>query len=251
MIIDFYFWGKQCPYNDSNKKVLEEFVDRYNVEVNYFHMDEKICKDLNFYSPTFTLLDKKYRWAGPIKMEILENYYKTGEISRRAYELDTPNIRVEGKLLPLNLDTYHYINHNCSMCKKDKNKGIWLEEIRVRNKLPHLGVLNIVEDRCVGGAEFLPSLEVPYDIPKGEDIAFLTCNYLSNGKYDYKSAPLEKLEDELKDIGYKSIVVIASEDVLFPNGRLNWFIEKGYEDKGFLYYEELNKAKQHLLIKYL
>lgn len=79
--------------------------------------------------------------------------------------------------------------------------------------------------------------------------AFLTCSYLSEEDYDYRSFPLMKLEEELVFLNYKSLVAIASEDVVFPNGTLNWFIEKGYIDLGEVCYEERDFARMHLVKK--
>jgi hypothetical protein len=44
----------------------------------------------------------------------------------------------------------------------------------------------IHKDECgnlLGGAEFFPSDLVPYYIPKGDDIAFLTCVYMTDSKF--------------------------------------------------------------------
>ena len=62
----------------------------------------------------------------------------------------------------------------------------------VKNEV--IGFMNVDGNSVLGGAEFYPSLYVPYDIPKAEDIAFITCGYLSDEDYDYKSALLKALE---------------------------------------------------------
>ena len=38
----------------------------------------------------------------------------------------------------------------------------------------------------VGGVEYLPAKVIPYDIPHDDDIAFLTCVYMTDAAYDYK-----------------------------------------------------------------
>ena len=50
-------------------------------------------------------------------------------------------------------------------------------------------------------------------------------------------------------LNYKSLIAIVSEDVVFPNGTLNWFKEKGYIDLGEVYYEERDFARMHLVKK--
>lgn len=60
---------------------------------------------------------------------------------------------------------------------------------------------------------------------------------------------MKKLEEELVSLNYKSLIAIVSEDVVFPNGTLNWFKEKGYIDLGEVYYEERDFARMHLVKK--
>lgn len=67
-------------------------------------------------------------------------------------------------------------------------------------------------DQCVGGAEFVPSLAVPYPVPKGDKIAFLTCSFLSDEVADYRTAPLKKLEEELPEFGFSELIAVVSED---------------------------------------
>ncbi|MEA1884929.1 MAG: hypothetical protein U9N62_10475 [Thermotogota bacterium] len=103
----------------------------------------------------------------------------------------------------------------------------------------------------MGGAEFIPSLVVPYNIPKKEDIAFLTCSYLSGETVDYKTYLLEKLEVELPGLRYTQLITIASEGVVFPNGPLEWFKKRDYLDLGELSFEQNEGARMHLLKKEL
>jgi hypothetical protein len=117
--------------------------------------------------------------------------------------------------------------------------------------LPYLGVLQFSGENCVGGAEFVPSREVPYAIPKTVESAFLTCSYLSDPVTDYKSRPLEVLEESLKELGFSEIVAIASEEVVFPNGTLKWFSDRNYEDLGIVYDERESFALMHLVRKKL
>lgn len=50
----------------------------------------------------------------------------------------------------------------------------------------------------IGGVEYLPAKEIPYDISHDPDTAFLTCVYMTDAEYDYKSAPLMELEKNLQ-----------------------------------------------------
>jgi len=75
--------------------------------------------------------------------------------------------------------------------------------------------------------------------------------YLSDENADYKSFPLQKLEERLPHIGYTELIAIASEEVVFPNGPLKWFINRGYGDMGEVYYEKNDSARMHLIRKVL
>lgn len=99
----------------------------------------------------------------------------------------------------------------------------------------------------VGGAEYVPSNAVPYDIPKGDNIAFLTCLYHSSTDRDYKTHPYEALEAELKE-AYDFIVAVTDEVGTFPNGPLTWFESQGFVDLGVVY-EAPHYARLHLVMK--
>ncbi len=255
-MIDFYYWGVQCPHNYSNMKVLKTIEEKYNVNVNYIEMSEHQdrVKELNIYSPTFTIFNKKLRWTGPITEELIVKYLEGETLQRTPYVVRSENIRVEGELklfIPtLSSDIKKLCcSKKCQSSFQEKSK--WLNQVMTDYELKHLGVLHYVENDCVGGVEYIPTLAVPYDIPKSLDSVFLTCVFLSDPIYDYKSHPLEKLEKELKSDGYKKIYAVTSKEVAFPNGPLEWFVEQGYIDKGHLYYEENDGAEQHLVEKQL
>lgn len=254
MVIDFYYWGMQCPYNMINKEVLKSIQLEEKININYYDIskNEELTKKMNLFSPTLTVFDNKVRWSGPITTKLIKDFISGQTPQRKPYKVEIGKEIVRGKIRYLTSETCRDVLGVCSPnnCKSScLEKGRWVENITNKYNLKNLGVLHFWDNRCVGGAEFIPSLEVPYNIPKDKDSAFLTCLYLSDTTYDYKSYPLEVLENELVKIDYKNIQVVASEDVAFPNGPLDWFIEKGYEDMGVLYYERNDGAIQHLLRK--
>lgn len=67
-----------------------------------------------------------------------------------------------------------------------------------------------------------------YAAPKGRDIVFLTCLYLSDEIWDYKSPPLRRLEAHLARI-YRVIELISDKKGAFPNGDLAFFLRNGYK----------------------
>jgi hypothetical protein len=78
---------------------------------------------------------------------------------------------------------------------------------------------------------------VPYDIPRSNYYAFITCIYHSSTEFDYKSYPLGELERYLSG-SYSKVYAITDEVGTFPNGNLEWFLQKGYQDEGIIAEEE-------------
>ena len=95
----------------------------------------------------------------------------------------------------------------------------------------------------------MPSLNVPYPVPKGETVAFITCVYHSSTEHDYKTYPLLELEKKLSG-KFDEIIAITDHEGTFPNGTLEWFINYGFVDLGVVSSEE-NYCELHLVSKKL
>ncbi len=253
-MIDFYYWGTQCPYNYSNIQILKKIEEDYDIQVRYHDltMNHNLARDLKLFSPTMTVFDAGLRWSGPITYDLLVKYINGEEIKRKPYIVESKNQGVKGELKAFIPERSNDIANLC--CSRgchisSREKGKWLASLAEKYDVNHLGILHYVDGKCVGGVEYIPSLEVPYAIPKSKDFAFITCVYASDPIYDYKSYPLNKLEEELRAEGYKKIYAIASKKVAFPNGPLDWFVQQGYNDLGLLFYEDNDDAYQHLIEK--
>ncbi|MCL0059700.1 hypothetical protein M1O20_04345 [Dehalococcoidia bacterium] len=173
------------------------------------------------------------------------------EIKRKPYIVNQSTNIVKGKLVPITAET---VEQSCEPCFGTDEKHLcsgkrdWVTMMLARAKSEHLGFLHFYKGKCVGGAEFLPSDLIPYPIPgKAESVAFLTCVFLSDENKDYKSYPLEALIEHLRARAFKNLLAIASEDVVFPNGPLWWFLAQGFVDKGKLFYEAEAHARMHLV----
>ena len=128
------------------------------------------------------------------------------------------------------------------MCIRDSSNPLF-------EQFPILGFMNIEHNTLLGGVEYIPSTFVPYDIPVDKTTAFITCIYLSDTKYDYKTPCLRVLEKYLSN-EYNRILVVSDETGVFPNGDLKFFKENGYDDLGILSSEE-NYCTLHLMSKYI
>lgn len=254
--IDFYYWGEQCPHNSINKKILNSLSNDERFSINYYDISRnfKLAEELKMFSPTLLVFNDEFRWNGPIRRNTIEMLAQGNLPKRGPYIVEKSKKIIKGNLKPLNeknvLDTYI----PCAPAQGEKGclaKANWSKEIRDKHNLECLGYLHYYKGRCVGGAEFVPSVIVPYKIPRGSDIAFLTCAFLSDKEGDYKSFPLEYLEKKLPEIGYNELEAIVSEKVVFPNGPLDWFAERGYQDLGEVNYEKAEHARMHLVKKSL
>ena len=253
---DFYYWGDQCPHSHILKRQLSLWLDDSPFTVNYYDISSnlQLAEDLNIYSPNLLIFNGKIRWNGPISRETLRVIAQGEMPQKEPYKVDISDNIVTGSLIKLTEETVFDTYKSCaSQYNKEccNSKAEWIKKIRKEYELPCLGLLHFINGECVGGAEFVPSEIVPYSIPREKTKAFLTCAYLSDENADYKNYPLRKLEEILAEIGYKELIAIASEEVVFPNGPLEWFLNQDYEDLGELYYEKIDCARMHLIRKSL
>lgn len=254
--IDFYFWNHQCPYNCEIINMLCFLQHNSDYIINFYDvsMDHSIAEEINMYSPTLLIFNKKIRWNGPISLNIIHSIAEGNLPKRQPYSMPLGTKEFNGTLKYLTENTASDIYPCCapggdqSFCT---DKAEWISAIKKKYSMPYLGILHYSDKCCVGGAEFVPSLEAPYSIPKDMDIAFLTCSYLSNERLDYRSKPLRRLETVLPSLGFTKLEAIASEAVLFPNGTLQWFLGRGYKDLGQIYYEKESYALMHIVGKNL
>ncbi|BCN30262.1 hypothetical protein [Anaeromicropila herbilytica] len=251
--IDFYYWNTQCPINYEMKYLLDS-LDSKSYTVNCIDVTNRpsLAKEINLYFPFIFLINDTIRWHSPLSIEQLTQFEK-GIVPKEKPYLITQSANIfEGTLVELNKQTIHNVRHTCTMtdCKKScEMKGDFLSNNISDFDSNFFGYLHFKGDALVGGVEYLPSLAVPYSIPKSTDIAFLSCLYRSSSEYDYKAYPLKALEDKLSN-QYIKIVAITGETGVFPNGDLNWFLNQGYADEGVLCIEK-DYAILHLVSKKL
>jgi len=197
------------------------------------------------------LVNGKHRIHGPFSLEKVRAVVEDKAIEPEGYEVKQSEDVARGELVPLASQS---VLSTCRPCMGSDDetlctaKSQWIAAVLKSLRLKHLGYLHFLGGVCVGGAEFLPSQSVPYPIPdKRNDNAFLTCSFLSDEKRDYKTYPLMRLIDDLRGSGVRTLSVAASRDVVFPNGPLEWFENKGFVDAGILVTEVLHKAEIHYL----
>ena len=249
----FFYFGNQCPHNAYLLPRIKTIAWKEGVMLHLHDLtgDERICAEYGIFSPAMLIVNDKHRWQGPFSKEDVMAMLNDEEIAPKLETASIGDEVVVGDLVPI---TPESILSTCEPCLQSDDVGIcrgkadWirstLEEIGARN----LGYLHMVNGVCVGGAEFLPSTKVPYPIPdKRAANAFLTCSYRSDEAHDYRSHPLEVLVDDLRAGGFDALSVVSSDRLSFPNGPSEWFLQKGFVDRGKLASERLPVSELHYL----
>lgn len=248
MKIDFYYWNHQCPINNETIMLLNEF--KLDFEINYYDIsvNHQIAADKKIFSPFLTIFNDSIRWRAPLDRTILEKVKNGEDIVEIPYIIKFGEEKFFGELVELNDSNINLLSKGCTMnnclisCSKKKQF--------LSSKCDDFyGYLHLDNGKVVGGAEYIPSMEVPYNIPRDKETAFLTCIYHSSTEFDYKAYPLKKLEVKLSE-KYRSIIAVSGEHGTFPNGNLQWFLNNGYIDNGVISIEE-NYCKLHLVSKML
>lgn len=248
MKISFYYWRTQCPIIHETLNLLKNY--ERDVTIDYYDVSNRIdiAKKQQMFFPFLTVFDDCKRWFGPLNNQTILQYMRGELLDEKPHVITQSNSIFKGDLVELNADTIHLVSSLCTLegcltsCQK---KHQFLSNIGES----FYGYLNMNENKVVGGVEFVPSLHVPYPIPKNEKTAFLTCSYPSSEKYDYKTFPFQALEKRLSK-EYNQILAISDEVGTFPNGDLKWFIKNGFKDLGLIQIEE-NYCRLHLVIKNL
>lgn len=251
--LQFFHFGHQCPHNAHLLARIQSFAKQEGIPLRVVDVsrDEDAGERFRIFSPNMLLVNEKYRLHGPYSWERVKTMIDDEDIEPEAYGINQSEDVVRGSLVPL---TSQSVLSTCWPCMGSederlcKGKSEWVATVTRSLGLEHLGYLHFYGGRCVGGAEFLPSESVPYPIPdKRKDNAFLTCSFVSDEKKDYKTYPMTRMIDDLGGLGFNTLSVAASRDVVFPNGPLEWFLKKGFADGGVLITEVLHKAEIHYL----
>jgi len=249
MRIDFYYWGMQCPIIYEMQNLINEYNSKFDIYLHDISNDFSMAEKQKMFFPFLTVIEGRTRYRGPIKRSILENLLNGRAIVEKPYIIPLATKIYEGEIIPLTKNNISLVSSGCTLtqCKEACNKkGAFLAEYCE----DIFGFINVKDNRVLGGAEYVPSINVPYKIPKDIDTAFLTCLYHSSTEYDYKSAPLNALEKYLKTKGYHKIIAITDEVGTFPNGNLDWFLKHGYNNERVISVEE-DYCVLHLVSKTL
>lgn len=244
--IDFYYWSAVCPINIEILELLKEYEKRIDIRTYDVSEDFGLAKKMNMFYPTLTVVNEKIRRYSPYGKEFLNQVCEGAVPKEKPFRPKLGNKVYVGEIIAVTKENYGTAvrctgREHCRGCREkigffeDKGQSVF-------------GFMNLCDDKSVGGAEFVPSVFVPYDIPHDEQTAFLSCVYLSDEEFDYKTAALQELERYL--VGkYKKIVVISDENGVFPNGDMDFFVRKGYKDIDVVFEDQY--CRLHLMEKEL
>ncbi len=246
MQIDFYYWGNMCPISTEIINLLKHYMDIFTVNFYDITGDRQLAKEQNMFFPFLTVVDRVNRFYSPISEAFLDDLIAGQTPAEQPYRPALGKVKKSASIVEITANNYSL----ASDCTGRKNCAGCQSKISMYQQITSstIGYMNVEDGTLLGGAEFYPSLYVPYNIPRGSDIAFITCVYLSDEQYDYKSMPLRALERHLSKY-YKKIVVISDEIGVFPNGDLDFFVRNGYKSEKVLFEDDY--CKLHLMSKLL
>lgn len=248
MKLDFYYFSYQCPLNDNMLQLLDEYRDKIEIHLHDIANNCSLAAKMNIFFPTLTMLDGEKRYYSPLKKSFLEL------VSKGIYPEESPFLPTISELTvaeiiePLKIQN---IEVACACCgNKTENNCLKKQEFLKKYKQDVYGFIHKdMKGNLIGGAEYLPAEFIPYNIPHDKNTAFITCVYMSDSEFDYKSAPLKALEEYLKK-DYEKIIAISDENGIFPNGNLKFFINNGYQDEGIIF-TDTKYCRLHLVSKLL
>ena len=246
MQIDFYYWGSMCPISDEIVQTLSRYKTKLDIQLHDITNNPDLAKSKNIFFPFLTIVNNEKRYYGPISETFLQTLCSGTMPKETPYKISMGTAKKSVTVRPITKDNYS----QASQCTGRRNCSDCGQKVKMYQNLSDeiIGFMNTDEETLLGGAEYFPSLYVPYDIPKGEEIAFITCVYLSDESFDYKSAPLKALEQYLSG-KYKKAVVISDEEGTFPNGDAKFFEKNGYHDEKVIFEDDY--CRLHLFTKEL
>lgn len=248
MKLDFYYYSYQCPLNDTMIQLLRDYKDRIDISIHDISKNNLLAEEMNIFFPTLIVINEKKRYYSPLRKSFLEQVARGIYPEERPFLPQISKVFIEERVEPLKLDQVEVACDCCNNKTEEncKRKKAFLAQF----KQNIFGFIHKNKNgELVGGVEYLPAEFVPYQIPHDQNTAFITCVYMTDSKYDYKSAPLKALEEYLsKD--YTKIILISDELGVFPNGDLDFFIRSGYQDEGVIFVDE-NYCRLHLVSKRL
>ena len=246
MKIDFYYWRNMCPISVEILDLIHRYKSKVNINTYEISNDLSTCKNKKILFPFLTVINDFNRYYAPIDKKFMEEVISGIIPVEKPYIPKLGTESVTKTIRPITKDNYNI----ASQCTSRINCVGCSNKIKMYNSINEdiYGFMNLSGNHLLGGVEFVPSNLVPYDIPRSEDTAFITCIYLSNEDYDYKSAPLMALENYLKN-KYKKVLVISDEIGIFPNGNLDFFLKNNYKDQAIVFEDDY--CKLHLMSKIL
>lgn len=193
-------------HNGDIAVINTEIIKRINDAERYKHLEWILRK-------VVTILNGQRRYYSPLRSSFLEQAASGIYPDELPYLPKLSSNAVTKQIVPL---TNENIRLACDCCGFPTDTSCAEKERFLRSCGQEIyGFLHTDErGNLLGGAEYLPSMLVPYDIPHSEDAAFITCVYLSDAEYDYKSAPIKALEQYLRKT-YARVFAVTDEKGVF------------------------------------
>lgn len=229
MRLDFYHWGYQCPLNDEMLRLLARYADRLELHIHDITGNPGLAMEQRMFFPTLAVAEGRRRYFAPLTVRFLDALCSGLLPEELPYRPKLGRTPVEAAVRPIRRE-------NCTLAGRCTGRERPTGCMKKAGFLQAMGLevfgfQHLRGTTLLGGAEYVPSLQVPYPIPKDNETAFLTCVYCTDNRYDGKTAPLRTLEAFLSS-RYRRVCAVCDEAGIFPNGDLAFFLGNGYRDRG-------------------
>lgn len=248
MKLDFYYFSDQCPLHDDIIQLLDAYREKLEINLHDISHDGALTEKMRMFFPMLTVLNGEKRYYAPLNRVFLDQASQGLYPQERPFLPALSETVVTETIEPLTLDQ---VKAACACCGRPTARNCEKKQAFLRGFGREVyGFLHMDADgHLIGGAEYLPSMCVPYGIAHEPGTAFITCVYMSDAQRDTKSAPLRALEAYLRTT-YEKVIAISDERGVFPNGDLHFFLRNGYRDEGVVY-EDASYCRLHLVSKCL
>ena len=237
-LVQFIYFGGQCPWKEWMIEQIISSTEILGIKYELIDLMEypEYAEKYELFFPFTTIFDNSLKIPSPISAgEIIK-------ITKDGYNIQTrisSNTRKKGKAEKISTLTIENIQDSCLICNASINPGYCFSKtnwaLKINQLVPNniLGFISYNNEETAAVVEFLPSILVPYPIPKKEKSnLFITCIYSSffQGP-DYRGEILEKATEYLSENNFDRISVISGVNGAFPNGPKDFFIDYGFSVK--------------------
>lgn len=235
--VHFLHFGAQCPWKAWMKEQAREAAGLLGAEFDATDVTGRpeLAERHGMFFPFLTVINGLLRFPAPAPARRLVELAREG-ISHCIQLPERMSRSVQGDRL--RRLTPRAVVQACRLCLPQdfpaagrNEKQAWAEGIVQQVKSRDLGLLLFDGGKPVAAVEHLPSVLVPYPLPRKErTLGFITCLYSHGNGLDYRPQVLESFLKLAHRHGYTEVQVVAGRAGPYPNGPAAFFLRHGFRE---------------------